>query len=65
MKTPPEMLSPKDCLTISDLLESILTISKKSCTYAQSIEDEKVSKTAENLSSLLKEQYSELLELLS
>ena len=39
MKTPPKMLSPKDCSYLADLLETLLTTAKKAEAYSQKIED--------------------------
>ena len=48
MKTPPKMLSPKDCSYLADLLETLLTTAKKAEAYSQKIEDTQVSDFAPN-----------------
>lgn len=64
MKTPPQMLSCKDCTYLADLLETLLTISKKACDYSKQSEDEQIIKAAQKNEKLLKNQYSTLLSLL-
>lgn len=64
MKTPPEMLSPKDCAYLADLLETLLTIAKKACDYSKQSEDEQIIKATQKNEKLLKDQYSTLLSLL-
>ena len=55
MKTPPKMLSPKDCSYLADLLETLLTTAKKAEDYSQKIED---SDFAAHYYETLKSQYS-------
>lgn len=64
MKTPPEMLSPKDCSYLADLLETTITVAKKAKDYSEHIEDEKLSKAAAENAKTLTAQYSTLLNLL-
>ena len=58
MKTPPKMLSPKDCSYLADLLETLLTTAKKAEDYSQKIEDQQVSDFAAHYYETLKSQYS-------
>lgn len=58
MKTPPKMLSPKDCSYLADLLETLLTTAKKAEDYSQKIEDQQVSDFATHYYETLKSQYS-------
>lgn len=64
MKTPPEMLSPKDVLYISDILRMILVTHKKLTDTLPTIQDEDVKTQFEDASVLLKDQYMTLLGLL-
>lgn len=41
MKTPPKMLSPKDCSYLADLLETLLTTAKKAEDYAKRLKTSK------------------------
>lgn len=58
MKTPPEMLSPKDCSYISDLLETILTLAKKADCYSTEICDKQIAEFAKQYYETLKSEYS-------
>lgn len=62
MKTPPEMLSPKDCSYLSDLLETVLTLEKKASCYEQDIQDEDVKKEIHTQARELKKMFNTLLE---
>ena len=58
MKTPPKMLSPKDCSYLADLLETLLTTAKKAENYSRKIEDKQVSDFAAHYYKKQKSQYS-------
>lgn len=58
MKTPPKMLSPKDCSYLVDMLETLLTTAKKAEDYSRKIEDKQVSDFAAHYYETLKSQYS-------
>ena len=61
MKTPPEILSPKDCLYITDLLEMTLTVSKKADDCSKSIKSKSIANAAHKNHNALSAQYDELL----
>lgn len=58
MKTPPKMLSPKDCSYLADLLETLLTTAKKADCYAKEIQDKQIADFAGHYYETLKSQYS-------
>ncbi len=64
MKTPPEMLSPKDCSYLADLLETTLTLAKKAQDFSENIEDKPLKKAVSKDAATLSKQYSTLLNLL-
>ncbi len=64
MKTPPEMLSPKDCLYIQDLLEMTLTVSKKADECSKTIKTKSIASVAKKNHTSLASHYDALLGLL-
>ncbi len=65
MKTPPEMLSPKDCSYLADLLETTITVAKKAKDFSSHIEDKQLKSAATKQVSALEKQASTLLNLLN
>lgn len=64
MKTPPQMLSPKDTLYISDILRIILVMHKKLDEEKQTIQDNDVRMMFDEASTLLSQQYASILNFL-
>lgn len=64
MKTPPIMLSTKDCSYLSDLLETVITISKKARNDASLIEDKQIAKEFSKIHQELSNQYKTMVGLL-
>ncbi len=64
MKTPPEMLTGKDCSYLSDLLETSLTLAKKANSYSNDIEDAQCKKALNKDAKTLVAHYHALLNLL-
>ena len=62
MKEPQEMLSNKDVLYISDILNVLLTFVKKFTCYQEFISDEAILKKITAVTKDLKNQYESLLE---
>lgn len=64
MKQPPKMLTGKDCLYLSDIMEATLTFAKKANFFASVVENEKIRKMFLRLESDLSGEYGKLLSIM-
>lgn len=65
MQEPPVMVSTKDCMYISDILNMSVAIVKKFKHYDSEINDVQIKQLVGNITNQMKNQYSTLLEVLN
>ncbi|HHU59973.1 TPA: hypothetical protein GXZ34_03530 [bacterium] len=64
MEKAPNILSPKDCLYIGDILTNTLTVAKKCNLYQEMATDSTVKELIEDMRVLLTAQYEDLVGIL-